>query len=241
VTTTDPASLIRCSGLVKTYGDGEGAVHALRGVDLTIGRGETVAIVGPSGSGKSTLLQILGCLDRPSGGGYVLDGTDVLDLDDDGLSVVRGRKIGFVFQAFHLFQRLSLVDNVALPLFYQGVKLDARRAAARAALATVRLAHREEHRPHQLSGGEKQRGAIARAIVHRPPLILADEPTGNLDSGVKGEILAFLSELNRDLGVTVVLVTHDDATAAWARRVVRFADGRIQSDATARPALEGPA
>jgi putative ABC transport system ATP-binding protein len=231
------SALIACAGLVKTYGHGDGAVQALRGIDLEIARGERVAIVGPSGSGKSTLLQILGCLDRPTAGRYDLDGTDVLALDDDGLSELRGRKIGFVFQAFHLFQRLTLVDNVALPLFYQGMRLAERRAQARAALETVRLGHRVEHRPHQLSGGEKQRGAIARAIVHRPPLILADEPTGNLDSAVKGEILTFLAELNEALGATIVLVTHDDATAAWARRIVRIGDGRIQSDMPAAEAL----
>ena len=224
------SDLISCTGLVKTYGEGHGAVHALRGVDLKIGRGEKVAIVGPSGSGKSTLLQIIGCLDRPSQGHYALAGTDVLNLDDDGLSELRGRSIGFVFQSFHLFQRMSLLDNVALPLYYQGKNLIERRAAARVALETVRLGHRVEHKPHQLSGGEKQRGAIARAIVHEPPLILADEPTGNLDSAVKGEILNFLGELNHRLGVTVVLVTHDDTTAAWAERVVKIKDGVIDGE-----------
>lgn len=223
--------LIACRAMEKVYGSGEAAVHALRGVTLDLHRGESVAIVGPSGSGKSTLLQILGCLDRPTGGSYRLDGVDVLELDDDALSELRGRRIGFVFQAFHLFQRLDLVDNVALPLLYQGVPLARRRELAREALQVVKLGHRLDHKPYQLSGGEKQRCAIARAIVHKPPLILADEPTGNLDSAVKGEILGFLHELNQTLGVTVVVVTHDDATAQWARRVIRFRDGQIERDA----------
>jgi putative ABC transport system ATP-binding protein len=223
--------LIACRAMEKVYGSGEAAVHALRGVTLDLHRGESVAIVGPSGSGKSTLLQILGCLDRPTGGSYTLDGVDVLELDDDALSELRGRRIGFVFQAFHLFQRLDLIDNVALPLLYQGVPLARRRELAREALQVVKLGHRLDHKPYQLSGGEKQRCAIARAIVHKPPLILADEPTGNLDSAVKGEILGFLHELNQTLGVTVVVVTHDDATAQWARRVIRFRDGQIERDA----------
>jgi putative ABC transport system ATP-binding protein len=223
--------LIACRAMEKVYGSGEAAVHALRGVTLDLHRGESVAIVGPSGSGKSTLLQILGCLDRPTGGSYTLDGVDVLELDDDALSELRGRRIGFVFQAFHLFQRLDLVDNVALPLLYQGVPLARRRELAREALQVVKLGHRLDHKPYQLSGGEKQRCAIARAIVHKPPLILADEPTGNLDSAVKGEILGFLHELNQTLGVTIVVVTHDDATAQWARRVIRFRDGQIERDA----------
>jgi putative ABC transport system ATP-binding protein len=225
------APLIACRAMEKIYGSGEAAVHALRGVTLDLHRGELVAIVGPSGSGKSTLLQILGCLDRPTGGSYTLDGVDVLQLDDDALSELRGRRIGFVFQAFHLFQRLDLVDNVALPLLYQGVPLARRRELAREALQVVKLGHRLDHKPYQLSGGEKQRCAIARAIVHKPPLILADEPTGNLDSAVKGEILGFLHELNQTLGVTIVVVTHDDATAQWARRVIRFRDGQIERDA----------
>ena len=220
--------LIHCQALEKLYGSGEASVHALRGINLSIQRGDSVAIVGPSGSGKSTLLQILGCLDRPTSGHYRLDGVDVLALDDDGLSELRGRRIGFVFQAFHLFQRLDLIDNVALPLLYQGVTTSERRERARAALQTVKLGHRLHHRPYQLSGGEKQRCAIARAIVHEPPLILADEPTGNLDSGVKSEILEFLKELRKKLGITVVLVTHDDATAQWAERIVRLRDGAIE-------------
>lgn len=219
--------LINCRDLCKTYGSGTAAVHALRGVSFSIDRGELIAILGPSGSGKSTLLQILGCLDRPSTGHYELDGVDALALDDDQLSELRGRRIGFVFQAFHLFQRLDLIDNVALPLMYQGVPATKRRELAKAALSVVQLDHRMHHRPYQLSGGEKQRCAIARAIVHNPPLILADEPTGNLDSAVKEEILQALESLNQSLKVTIVLVTHDDATAAWARRSIRFRDGKI--------------
>lgn len=223
------APLIRLKQITKTYGSGPGAVHALRGIDLEIGRGDIVAILGASGSGKSTLLQIIGCLDRATDGSYELDGINVASLSDDELSELRGLKIGFVFQSFHLFDRMTLLDNVALPLTYQGVGVDERRARARQALEIVKLGHRVEHRPHQLSGGEKQRGAIARAIVHRPPLLLADEPTGNLDSAVKGEILEFLLGLNKEMGVTVVLVTHDEPTAKWARGQVRIQDGKIAS------------
>lgn len=222
--------LIVCEELTKTYGDGPASVQALRGVSFTINRGELVAILGPSGSGKSTLLQILGCLDRPSSGRYELDGVDALALDDDYLSELRGQRIGFVFQAFHLFERLDLVDNVALPLMYQGIPTTQRKELARAALRTVHLDHRMHHRPYQLSGGEKQRCAIARAIVHNPPLILADEPTGNLDSAVKEEILKALEKLHQSMNVTIVLVTHDDATAAWARRSIRLRDGKIDGD-----------
>lgn len=223
-------TLIELNDVAKTYGDGPAAVHALRGIDLSVNAGEKLAILGASGSGKSTLLQIIGCLDRGSAGTYKLAGVDVAALDDDGLSELRGHKIGFVFQSFHLFERMTLLDNVALPLTYQSVGVDERRERARKALEVVRLGHRVDHRPHQLSGGEKQRGAIARAIVHDPPLVLADEPTGNLDSAVKGEILDFLAELNRNLGVTVVLVTHDEPTARWASRRVRIVDGKIASD-----------
>jgi putative ABC transport system ATP-binding protein len=224
---TASSPLIELRSIAKTYGDGPAAVHALRGIDLTIGHGDIVAILGASGSGKSTLLQIVGCLDRATAGTYHLDGTDVAALSDDALSELRGLKIGFVFQSFHLFDRMTLLDNVALPLTYQGVGVDERRERARAALEIVKLGHRVEHRPHQLSGGEKQRGAIARAIVHKPPLLLADEPTGNLDSAVKGEILEFLAGLNKEMGVTVVLVTHDEPTAKWARAQVRIQDGKI--------------
>lgn len=223
------SALINLKGITKIYGSGAAAVQALRGIDLEIGRGDIVAILGASGSGKSTLLQIIGCLDRATGGTYELDGTDTAGLDDDALSALRGNKIGFVFQSFHLFDRMTLLDNVALPLTYQGLGVDERRARAREALEIVKLGHRVHHRPHQLSGGEKQRGAIARAIVHRPPLLLADEPTGNLDSAVKGQILEFLAGLNAELGVTVVLVTHDEPTATWAKAQVRIQDGKIAS------------
>jgi putative ABC transport system ATP-binding protein len=226
-------ALLECRSVGKTYGEGSGAVQALLEVDLRIMAGEHVAVVGPSGSGKSTLLHILGCLDLPSAGSYHFAGEDVSALDDNALSKLRGRSIGFVFQAFHLFPRLSLLDNVALPLVYQGMALSDRRRLAKQALELVRLDHRAHHLPHAISGGEKQRGAIARAIVHRPSLILADEPTGNLDSHVRNEILGHLDALNRELGMTLVIVTHDDTTAARARRSVRLEDGRVVSGAQA--------
>lgn len=223
-------ALIECQGIRKIYGEGAGAVEALRGIDFSIGKGENVAIVGPSGSGKSTLLQILGCLDLPSFGTYRLNQVNVCSLSDDDLSELRGKQIGFVFQAFHLFPGLNLVENVALPLNYLGTPKNQRAELAVAALAKVKLSHRIHHKPNELSGGEKQRAAIARAIVHQPPLILADEPTGNLDSAVKAEILDYLCSLNESMGVTLVTVTHDAETAARARRVIKIKDGRIDGD-----------
>jgi putative ABC transport system ATP-binding protein len=222
---TDP--LILCSKISKIYGRGEGSVQALREVSLEIFAGESVAIVGPSGSGKSTLLQVLGCLDKPTQGQYVLDGKDVLNLDDDHLSEIRGRFLGFVFQAFHLLPRLTLQENVALPLLYQGIKKKERLAQAVLALEKVGLTHRMTHRPHELSGGERQRGAIARAIVHNPRVLFADEPTGNLDSAVKHEILDHLCALNQNLGLTLILITHDSETAERAQRILYFRDGSI--------------
>ncbi len=235
-----PNAVIACHDLIKTYGAGDGAVHALRGISLTIERGESVAIIGPSGSGKSTLLQILGCLDLPSSGRYELAGTDVATLDDDALSEFRGRYIGFVFQSFHLLPRLSLAENVAMPLFYRGVEKEERLHQAHEALKLVRLGHRAHHKPHQLSGGEKQRGAIARAIAHSPTLLLADEPTGNLDSAVKGEILDHLSGLNQTTGITLVMVTHDDETAARAQRLVQVRDGNLTLGRGSAPRLVPP-
>lgn len=220
-------NLIRCENLCKSYRNGANALEVLRHVEIQIDKGEKIAIVGPSGSGKSTLLQILGCLDAPTSGNYYLDGIDVAALNDDQLSQLRGQKIGFVFQAFHLFPRMTLAENVALPLLYQGVAAEERIARAQAALTQVNLSHRQDHKPHELSGGEKQRGAIARAMVHRPPLILADEPTGNLDPSVKSEILDYLSSLNREHNVTIVLVTHDANTAAWAERHISFKEGQV--------------
>jgi putative ABC transport system ATP-binding protein len=209
---------------------GGGEVHALRGLDLEIGRGEYVSVMGPSGSGKSTLLEILGCLSRPSEGRYWLHGTAVDEVDADGLAKLRGEAIGFVFQAFNLLPRMTLLANVALPLLYRGVARAERRERAQAALARVRLEHRAQHRPGEVSGGERQRAAIARALVNRPTLLLADEPTGNLDSGHGREILALLEGIHGD-GATVVIVTHDPSIGARPPRRIAIRDGRIEPGA----------
>jgi len=219
--------LIRTRNLVKWYEMGDSIVHALDGVDLDIEAGEFVSITGPSGSGKSTLMHVLGCLDRPTGGSYELDGEEVARLNDRKLARIRNEKIGFVFQTFNLVNRTSAVDNVAVPLIY--ARKAATRGPAMQALARVGLDHRARHRPNELSGGERQRVAIARAIVNNPSLILADEPTGNLDSRTGEQILAIFHELHRS-GVTVVLVTHEMAVAAQAQRVIRMRDGRIVED-----------
>ncbi len=219
--------MIRLESVTKIYGSGPSAVEALRGVDLEIRRGEFVAVCGPSGSGKSTLLAILGLLDRPTGGRYFLDGRDVTDLSDRELSALRNRRIGFVFQSFHLLPRLSALENAMLPLLYAGAK-DAR-DRAREALGRVGLLGRERHRPGQLSGGEEQRVAIARALVKRPDILLADEPTGNLDSRTGEAILDLLSEIH-SAGVTLVLVTHEARVAERAERVIETLDGRIVED-----------
>ena len=217
----------------KSFVRGSRAVTALDGVTLSIDEGEAVAVMGPSGSGKSTLLALLGCLDRPSRGEYRLDGTLVSDLDDAALSRIRNRRIGFVFQAFHLIPQLTVVENVATPLLYAGVaEADGRRRAL-VSLERVGLQERAEHRPSELSGGEAQRAAIARALVTEPRLILADEPTGNLDSATGEEIARLLEALNRE-GRTFVLVTHDEALAGRTARRVRLRDGRIQSDERVR-------
>jgi len=205
-------------------------VRALRGVSLEVGRGEHVALTGPSGSGKSTLMHLMGCLDRPTAGELWIDGEDVAGFDEDRLAEVRNRKIGFVFQQFFLLPRLSALDNVALPLVYGGEPASVRRERARRALEAVRLSHREGHQPNQLSGGERQRVAIARALVAEPPIILADEPTGNLDSKVGGEILAILTDLVRTRGLTLVIVTHDPLVAVEAERVIRIRDGEIAGE-----------
>jgi putative ABC transport system ATP-binding protein len=219
--------LIEMRGIHKTYRMGATWVHALAGIDLDIERGESVAIMGPSGSGKSTLMNILGCLDRPTEGKYVLDGEEVEGLDKDRLAVIRNRKIGFVFQTFNLLARISSLENVTLPLHYSGTR--DRRGRAEQALARVGMADRAEHKPTELSGGEQQRVAIARALVTSPDIVLADEPTGNLDSRTGGEIMRVFSGLN-DEGVTVVLVTHDGIVGACARRIVRMHDGLIVAD-----------
>jgi putative ABC transport system ATP-binding protein len=225
---TDP--VIRISDVKKVYRMGTNEVFALRGVDLTVERGEMIAIMGTSGSGKSTLMNILGCLDVPSDGTYVLDGTRVDGLSKNALADLRNQKLGFVFQGFNLLARTSAIDNVELPLLYDrtGKKRDTRKLAAEA-LARVGLADRLDHQPSELSGGQQQRVAIARALVTSPTLLLADEPTGNLDSRMTVEVMALFQELN-DQGITVVLVTHEPEVAQYAKRVVEVRDGRILRD-----------
>ncbi|NWG30306.1 MAG: ABC transporter ATP-binding protein [Rhodocyclaceae bacterium] len=222
--------MIRVENLAKNYRLGDTEVPALRGVTLTIERGSFVAVMGPSGSGKSTFMNLLGCLDTPSAGRYWLDGDLVSQLDDDALSRVRNRKIGFVFQHFNLLPRTSALDNVALPLLYRGVKAAERQARAARRLAQVGLAERSGHHPAQLSGGQQQRVAIARALVGDPALILADEPTGALDSRTGIEIMTLLQELNRE-GITIVVVTHEHDIAAYAGRIIHFRDGVVVDDA----------
>ena len=219
--------LIEARGLEKTYRLGQVDVQALRGVDVRIGAGEYVAITGPSGSGKSTLMHILGCLDSPSAGSYRLDGEDVATLSGKRLAQVRNRKVGFVFQTFNLMPRLTVEENVALPLKYRGgIARGERRARALALLTRLGLQQRVGHRPDELSGGERQRVAIARALVGGPAILMADEPTGNLDSGAGGEVMATLAELHAG-GHTIVLVTHDPGVAARAQRVIQMSDGRV--------------
>ena len=221
--------LIRLRDVRRTYAMGGGEVQALDGVDLEIERGEYVAIMGASGSGKSTLMNILGCLDTPTSGSYQLAGTPVHGLDDDQLAAIRNREIGFVFQTFNLLPRTDAVSNVSLPLLYAGVDRAERRTRAQAALSRVGLEHRLDHRPNELSGGQCQRLAIARALVTDPSIVLADEPTGNLDSKTSEEIIGLFDQLSK-AGTTLVLVTHEDDIAAHARRQIRLRDGRILSD-----------
>ena len=224
--------LIEVEGLVKVYRTGDVELRALDGVSFSVAHGEFVAVMGPSGSGKSTTMNMLGCLDSPTQGRYLLDGRDVARLSGDELAKVRNEKLGFVFQGFNLLPRLSAVDNVALPLVYSGVPSRERSERAREALERVGLGARLGHRPNQMSGGQQQRVAIARALVGRAPLILADEPTGNLDTRTSEEIMDLLVEVNRE-GKTVVLVTHEPDIAAYARRVLHFKDGRLVSDEVA--------
>jgi putative ABC transport system ATP-binding protein len=221
--------LVAVSDLTKTYVVGQTAVPALRGVSLAIDGGEFVAVMGSSGSGKSTLMNLLGCLDAPSGGTYHLAGQDVLRLSSNKLATVRNTSIGFVFQQFNLLARATALENVELPLVYAGLGWRERRRRARKALAQVGLSEREHHRPSQLSGGQQQRVAIARALVNQPLLLLADEPTGALDSVTSDEIMAALVRLNEG-GLTVIVVTHDAEVARYARRVIHFKDGRVVSD-----------
>ena len=221
--------LIRVEDLHKDYALGDTVVHALDGISLAIDAGEFVAIMGPSGSGKSTFMNMLGCLDRPTSGAYWLAGEDVAHMDADQLAAIRNRRIGFVFQQFNLLPRTSAVENVELPLIYAGVPPKERRRRALERLAQVGLAARADHQPSQLSGGQQQRVAIARALVNDPSLILADEPTGALDSRTGIEIMALLQQLNA-AGMTIVVVTHEREIAAYARRLIAFRDGRVVSD-----------
>ncbi|MBK4720366.1 ABC transporter ATP-binding protein [Azospirillum sp. YIM DDC1] len=232
----DGPPLIEFKGVSKVFGSGPAAVPALNAVDLSIDRGEFVAIMGPSGSGKSTAMNILGCLDAPTSGTYRFMGVDVGRLNRHQRTLLRRRYLGFVFQGFNLLARTSAVENVELPLVYRGTPTTARRRLAREVLARVGLEGREDHTPGELSGGQQQRVAIARAIVTDPAVLLADEPTGNLDSRMSLEIMNLLGRLNREQGITVVMVTHEPDMAAHARRIIRFVDGRIDSDASSERA-----
>jgi putative ABC transport system ATP-binding protein len=218
--------LVEINDLARTYVMGETKVHALRGVSLAVARGEFVAIMGPSGSGKSTLMHLLGCLDRPTAGTYSLDNTPVEKLSDRELSRLRNRKVGFVFQSFNLISQLTVLENIEVPLIYMGMERAKRHNLCMEMLEAVGLGHRGNHRPNELSGGENQRVAIARALVTSPDIILADEPTGNLDTKTGNEIMQILQELN-ERGTTIVLVTHEISKAKWARRLVHMQDGRI--------------
>jgi putative ABC transport system ATP-binding protein len=223
-------AVIHLEKIHKTYHMGDIEVHALRGVSLDIRRGEFVAIMGPSGSGKSTMMNIIGCLDRPSKGQYFLDGEDVSTVDKAGLADIRNKHIGFVFQSFNLVPRTSALENVELPMLYAGVAAAERLRRAREALAEVGLADRERNMPNQLSGGQQQRVALARALVNNPSLILADEPTGALDTRTSVEVMEIFQRLNRDRNLTVILVTHEPDIAQYANRIIQFRDGRIRRD-----------
>lgn len=231
--------IISIDDIHKTYEVGDQLVHALDGVDLTIYRNDYVAIMGPSGSGKSTLMNMLGCLDTPTSGRYVLNGTDVSDMDEDELAEVRNKEIGFVFQTFNLLPRYTAVENVAVPLVYAGIAKSRRLRRAEEALRSVGLENRMEHRPNEMSGGQRQRVAVARALVNDPSIILADEPTGNLDTKTSIDIMRLFERIYRS-GNTVIVVTHEEDIARHARRIVRLRDGRIESDeANLTPTLGG--
>ena len=226
-------SLIEVNKINKVYSLGDIAVHALHDVSLNIGKGEFVAIMGPSGSGKSTFMNILGCLDKPTSGTYMLEGIDVSHMGRDELAVIRNKKIGFVFQGYNLLARTSAVENVELPMLYNNVSAKERRQKAEYALRVVGLAGRENHHTNQLSGGQQQRVAIARAMVNQAPIIFADEPTGNLDTKTSVEIMELFVKLNGESNITIILVTHEPDIAAFSRRVIKFLDGRIVSDESA--------
>ncbi len=230
--------MLQMTELCKFYQDGEVEVKALNGVSLTIAKGQMVAVMGPSGSGKSTFMNILGCLDQPTSGSYCLDGREIAKLGQRELSRLRNKELGFVFQSFNLLPRLSAVQNVELPLIYAGIPVRERGERAQEALARVGLSHRMQHRPKELSGGQQQRVAIARALVNRPSLILADEPTGNLDSQASAEVMALFQALHRN-GITVVLVTHEPDIAEYTERIIRFRDGKVIADEPIRQKQAG--
>jgi putative ABC transport system ATP-binding protein len=229
-------TLIQLRGLTKTYGTGDAAFHALRGVDLEIRRGEFLAVMGPSGSGKSTLMNLLGCLDSPTSGSYNFKGIEVENLNKDQRSLIRRHALGFIFQGFNLLARTSALENVELPLLYRGYSRKERHDRAREALARVGLLNKERNTPAELSGGQQQRVAIARAIVTRPDTLFADEPTGNLDSKTTHEIMELLDRLNAEQGISIIMVTHEEDVASHAKRVIHVIDGLISEDTTRRNA-----
>jgi putative ABC transport system ATP-binding protein len=234
-------SLIETIHLNKIYDLGESKVHALDDVEITIDRGEFVAVMGPSGSGKSTFMNVVGCLDEPTSGQYFLEGADIGKLNRDQLAEIRNAKIGFVFQGFNLLPRTSAFENVELPMLYSNVGPKQRRDRARTALKLLGLEGREHHHPNQLSGGQQQRVAIARALVNDAPLVLADEPTGNLDTRTSIEIMELLVKLNQDSGISIILVTHEPDIAVFAKRTIRFKDGRVISDQAVNKSLSASA
>jgi putative ABC transport system ATP-binding protein len=229
---TESTMIIRTKNLTKIYQMGEEKVHALNGIDLEIEKGDYVAIMGPSGSGKSTLMYLIGCLDTPTDGEYWLNNRPVRDLSDDELARVRNEEVGFVFQSFHLLPRYNALDNVQLPLVYSNIPREERLARAKEALAQVDLMDRATHRPNELSGGQRQRVAVARALIGKPSILLADEPTGNLDSTTGKDIMELFSKLHK-AGNTIILVTHDSEVASHAKRIIRLRDGKIESDVRA--------